>query len=36
MVIQVKNTGLFGKLYEYGDVHVVKTVKKSSPEPEVL
>ena len=23
MVIKVKNTGLFGKLYEYGDVHVM-------------
>ena len=23
MVIKVKNTGLFGKLYEYVDVHVI-------------
>ena len=25
MVIKVKNTGLFGKLYEYGDVHVMQS-----------
>ena len=28
MVIKVKNTDLFGKLYEYGDVHVMPNIAK--------